>query len=1148
MTTSTSNVPTGDPIVYQRRGFWSLFAASFQEAFNDLSFRTLVTFFVLGLGLSQADRNSLVSLTLALFALPFILFSMMGGYLADRYSKRDVSIALKAVELFSMSLGVLALALGSVPLLLTVVFLISAQSALFGPSKWGLLPELLPEKKMSWGNGLLQFATYISGIVGTVAGGALSEAYQGRTHWGAAILVGTAFLGFLVMFGIRRTPVENPSRQFRLNQVSELMVQLRTIRSDRTLALAVLGNGYFLFLATLLQANILRYGKDVLELGDTQNGYLQAAVAVGIGVGALAAGYLSGNKIELGLVPLGAVGLVVMSATLSQSDLTFFQVAAALVGLGFAGGFFIVPIGALIQYRPEASQRGGVIAAANWLSWAGAFLAAGVDYLLSSVAGFAPSTVFLFGGVLTLAGAVYALILLPAALLRFLLWLLTVTIYRIRVLGRDNIPENGGALLVSNHLSMIDAILVQASSDRTIRFLMDREWYDKPWLKPFVKLLEVIPVSSHSSARDLLHSLREAHDVVAGGGVACIFAEGQITRTGNLLPFRRGFERIMRGPEGTLDAPIIPVHLDNLWGSIFSYERGRFVWKPPRRIPYPVIVSYGQPMAATATPAEVRVRVQELHPDAFQHHREWLQPLHRCFLSTARRHPFRFAMADARVPKLSWFATLLKTIFLGRRLKKVWVGQEKVGILLPPSVGGALVNYAALIAGKVPVNLNYTASNEIVADCARQCNLKTVITSRLFLEKVPMQVPGKTIFLEDLAQNPRITEKLFALLLAFTPARIIERALGSRRPAALDDIATVIFSSGSTGVPKGVVLTQFNLAANLEQASQIIHFLPADRILGVLPFFHSFGFLACLWLPPAVRIGVVFHPNPTEAKAIGELVRKYAVTILMSTPTFLQNYIRRCEPEEFGSLRVVITGAEKLPQRVVEAFEERFGLRPLEGYGCTECAPLVAANTGDIRAPGMRQVGARRGKIGQPVPGMAVRIVDPETGAPVSMGQPGLLLVRGPNVMTGYLGMPEKTAEVLRDGWYSTGDMAFVDEEGFIEITDRLSRFSKIGGEMVPHIKIEETLQALAGITEQVFAVASLPDEKKGERLVVLHTLNDEQITQCVARLADAPALPNLWKPDKRAYYRVEAIPYLGSGKLDLRRIRELARQMTNTN
>ncbi|MBI3934797.1 MAG: AMP-binding protein [Acidobacteria bacterium] len=368
----------------------------------------------------------------------------------------------------------------------------------------------------------------------------------------------------------------------------------------------------------------------------------------------------------------------------------------------------------------------------------------------------------------------------------------------------------------------------------------------------------------------------------------------------------------------------------------------------------------------------------------------------------------------------------------------------------------------------------------------------------------------------------------------------MEKLLGRSRAASLDDLATVIFSSGSTGDPKGVLLTHFNIASNIEQVRQIVLLYPNDCLLGVLPFFHSMGFTVGLWLPALSGIGVVYHPNPVEAKAIGNLVREYSVTLMVATPTFLQTYTRRCAPEDFGSLRFVLAGAEKLPERVARAFEDHFGLRVLEGYGTTECAPVVAANTGDFRGSGFRQVGAKRGKIGHPVPGVAVRIVHPETGARLPPGTPGLLLVRGPNVMQGYLGLPEKTAEVLRDGWYVTGDIAYVDEDGFLEITDRLSRFSKIGGEMVPHVKVEETLQELAGITEQVFAVIGVPDPRKGERLVVLHTLNDERLQECLAKLSGA-ALPNLWKPDPRQFFRIEAMPYLGTGKLDMRKMRDLA-------
>jgi acyl-[acyl-carrier-protein]-phospholipid O-acyltransferase/long-chain-fatty-acid--[acyl-carrier-protein] ligase len=748
--------------------------------------------------------------------------------------------------------------------------------------------------------------------------------------------------------------------------------------------------------------------------------------------------------------------------------------------------------------------------------------------------------VFLVGAALTLGGTIYVLRLLPDSLLRLLLWMLTHTLYRIRLEGRDNIPEKGGALLVSNHLSLIDAVLLMASTDRPIRFLIDREWYQKAWLQPFARVLRLIPVSSEQRPRELLRALREAGDAVRSGELVCIFAEGQITRTGNLLPFRRGYERIMKD----VDAPIIPVHLDNVWGSIFSFERGKLVWKWPRRVPYPVTVSFGVPLPPSAAPPEVRQAVQELHAEAYRHHRTWLLPLHHSFLRTARRHPFRFAMADARVPQLRFGPALLRTLFLARRLKPLWKDQDAVGILLPPSVGGALVNYAARFLGKVPVNLNYTAPAETLASCATQCGLQTVVTSQAFLERVKIDVPGRTLLLEDVATKPRMTEKLLAFVLTLCPTRLLERVLGHRKARSLDERATIIFSSGSTGHPKGVLLTEFNITANIEQMLQVVHLQERDRLLGILPFFHSFGFTVGLWLPAVAGIGVVYHPNPVEAKAIGGLVRQYRVTLLVATPTFLQTYIRRCAPEDFGSLQLVLAGAEKLPERVATAFEDRFGIRVLEGYGCTECAPVVAINISDFRAAGFRQVGTKRGKIGQPLPGITVRIVDPDSGKPVPLGHQGMLLVRGPNVMQGYLGQEKKTTEVLRDGWYTTGDIAFFDEDGFLEITDRLGRFSKIGGEMVPHLKVEEMLQELAGVDEPVFAVTGVPDERKGERLVVLHALSGERLQQCIAQLSTAD-LPNLWKPDPRQFFHVEALPYLGTGKLDLRKVRELAHRLS---
>src|SRR5258705_9198698 len=446
-----------------------------------------------------------------------------------------------------------------------------------------------------------------------------------------------------------------------------------------------------------------------------------------------------------------------------------------------------------------------------------------------------------------------------------------------------------------------------------------------------------------------------------------------------------------------------------------------------------------------------------------------------------------------------------------------------------------------MLQGKVPINLNYTTSNESLASCAKQCELRTVVTSNLCLKKVNIEPPAKVIYVEDLAKKPRLSEKLVALLSAkLLPARLLERSLGFTRKPSLDDTATIIFSSGSTGEPKGVVLSHFNLAANVEQLEQVFHLHKGDSILGILPFFHSFGFTGTLCLPAMAGIAAVFHPSPLDAQAIAALVSKYSISMLLSTPTFLNAYTRRCPPESFGSLRIVMAGAEKLPERVAQAFEDHFGIRPLEGYGCTECSPVVAVNTYDFRAAYFRQVGAKRGTIGHPLPGISIRIVDPDSGEALPVDKPGLLLVRGPNIMVGYLNRPEKTAEVLKDGWYNTGDIATQDEDGFLRITDRLSRFSKIGGEMVPHIKVEEKLQELAGAPEQALVRTAGPDEQKGERLVVLHPLDEPHLEECLEQLGKRD-LPAMWRPRHDQFVRIEKLPYLGTGKLDLRKARELA-------
>src|SRR5258706_13804803 len=519
-----------------------------------------------------------------IFAASFILFSLTGGYLADRFSKRAVTIWTKVFEVGVMLFATAALVGPNLKLALAAIFLVCTQGALFGPSKYGLLPELLPQERLSWGNGVLELGTFLAIIVGSVSGSFLAEAFDGREVYSGALLLGFTIVGLAWSFGISRVPAADPAKRFHLASLIDVWSPMKVIRRDSVLWLAVVGNTYFFFVGGLLQFNIFIYGQDVLHIRSTQGGFLQAALAIGIGLGSFAAGYLSGGKIEYGLVPLGAVGMTVFGFLISAHGLTFVEVMALLGGLGFSGGFFVVPVNALIQHRPEESQKGSVIAFANLLSFVGVLAASGIYYLLTHFFKVSLATFFTWTAFASLAAAAYVVYLLPDSLLRLLLWIATHTLYRIHTKGSENVPARGGAMLCPNHSSMVDGVLMIATTDRPIRFLMFKGSYEHWLVKPFAKIMGVIPIASNQGARELIHSLRAATDALKNGELLCIFPEGQMTRIVQMLPFRRGQEPVMTGVE----APISPVHIDGVLGSIFSFAGGKFLWKFPRKIPYPV--------------------------------------------------------------------------------------------------------------------------------------------------------------------------------------------------------------------------------------------------------------------------------------------------------------------------------------------------------------------------------------------------------------------------------------------------------------------------------------------------------------------------------------------------------------------------------
>ena len=1120
----------------QSGGFQAFLWTQFASALNDNIYETVIALIAADLALSSGGGAGRLSATNALFMLPFFLFSGYAGHAADAFSKRSVLIVTKAFEVAVMLLGFVAFLSGSIDFMLGVVFLMALRSTFFSPAKYGIVPEMTAPRDLSRANGLLEMSTLVAIIAGTALGSSMLQSWKATPERIGLLLTVIAAAGTLASFRIPKVPAEAPGAPFRLNPYAEIVTGLKHLYRIKPLWLTVLGISYFWFLGALLRMDVVLLGKEMMGLDDRWSGILMAFSGIGIGIGSIVAGRLSGDKVELGLVPLGSIGMGIFAAALAYSSGSFAAAAVMLGLLGFSTGLFIVPLNAYLQHRSGDEEKGRLIATNNFLNMAGAMLASAMVYWLHDSVKLKPDSIILVLGLCTLAGTIYSLLILPDFLIRFCFWLLTHTVYRIRIVGQENVPFRGPALLVANHMSMVDGFLVGACVQRFIRFMIYRPYYELKAFHWLFQRMSAIPVAA-GSRRDVVESIRRAQDELKAGHVVCIFAEGAISRTGNLLPFKRGLERIVSG----LDVPIIPVHLDRLWGSVFSYSKGRFFFKWPERIPYPVTVSFGKPVPSTTQAHEVREAIMELGSDAVAYRRTRRDLLHLRFIARAKRRWFRQALADSSGARLTSGQALIGAMLLARRLRRHCHPEEKmIGVLLPASVAGALANVAVLLAGRIPVNLNFTVGRESMDSAIGQCEIRTILTARTFLAKAKLDEREGMVFMEALSKSFRPAEKALAALQAFLlPTRALQRRYNRERRAP-GDLATIIFSSGSTGEPKGVMLSHHNVLSNIEALAQVFWVTPADRFLGVLPFFHSFGFTCTLWFPLAEGFGVAYHPNPMDAKGVGEMVFKHKATFLMSTPTFYSAYVRRCTKEEFASLRFAMVGGEKLRETIARQFLEKYGLDLCEGYGATEMSPVVSANMLNVADGSERQTGFKPGTVGHPVPGVVAKVVDPATGAPCHPNEQGLLLVKGPNRMQGYLNQPEKTAQVLRDGWYDTGDIASMDDEGFITITDRLSRFSKIGGEMVPHIKVEEAINEILG--EYASCVTAVPDEAKGERLVVLYTKNDVSAAELWQMLSETQ-LPKLWIPKQENIYAVDALPTLGTGKLDVRKAKEIARE-----
>ncbi len=1142
--------------------FLGLLLTQLLTAVNDNAFRWLV----IGVGkqiLEQTGAEEDVALVLtagtACFVLPYLVLAAPAGYLADRFSKRSVIVACKVAEIAIMALGIVAIMIGNLWFLFFVVAMMGMQSALFSPAKLGSIPELLRTEKISAANGLFGLTTVIATVVGMVVGNVLSDQIREDTAVGtmqsAVTLIGVAVVGLLFSLLITRLVAANPARTFPWNALPQMVRDFRILASSRPLLRVALGIMFFWSVGALAQLNIDAFAFESGATKQSHNVPLLLSLVAGVGVGSVLAAVWSGGRVELGILPLGAAGIALAAMLLFTVPVDVFSpgtpwsfnliyAGVLLFALGISAGLFDVPLAAYMQHRSPPESRGSVLASSNFITFSGILCTAVLFSVLRAPSSggeplFSSRQIYLVCGLFTIPVFIYIVWLIPQASIRFVVWLISKTVYRIRVHGHDNLPERGGALLVANHVSWLDGILMLLTSSRPVRVVAFAGNFTNPWVKRLAKLFGAIMITPRPKA--IVAALKTAGEALRNGELVCIFPEGGITRTGQLQAFRPGLMKILEGTQ----VPVVPVYLDELWGSIFSFERGKFFWKRPKKWPYPISIHFGHPVVDPEDVHQVRRAVQDLGATAVAKRTGQMTGLAQLFVRTCKKRKRGSKIADSTGNELTGGGLLMRSMILRRLLlRSVLADDERfVGLLLPPSVGGVVANMAVALDRRVAVNLNYTVTTEVINTCIAQAGIKHVLTSRKFMEKVKLEPDAEMVYLEDFRNKPTMGDKLNCALGAYlVPAGLLERILGLRGVEP-DDLATLVFTSGSTGQPKGVMLTEANIGTNVEVIEQVIRLRRDDVLVGILPFFHSFGFTVTLWAVMTIDLKGIYHFSPLDGKQIGKLCKNHGGTVLVVTPTFLRTYIRRCSQDELASLDVVVTGAEKLPREIADAFEEKFGTRPIEGYGTTELSPLVSVNIPPSRSMDDAQVGCREGTVGRPAPGISAKITDLDTGDELSTGQPGMLWIKGPNVMKGYLGRKDLTAEVIKDGWYMTGDVALLDEDGFIQITGRQSRFSKIGGEMVPHINVEEALAKAIGLDDEGgirVAVTAVPDEKKGERLIVLHTEIDKTPAELRKALANE-GMPNIYIPSEDSFHQVDEVPVLGTGKLDLRGIKKAA-------
>ncbi len=1137
-----------------RASLTALLIAQAQVTFNDCAAKLMLISLAQQLTKTEGwDAKWVAAVIGSLLALPYILFGPVCGWLSDRFSKRTVINAALIIQLLVMALLIATLGLKSFQAAVAVFFLLSLQTAILAPAKRGIILEYVGPEQLSRWVGYMEMLNITAILVGSFAGGLLFSHWLGAgvDQWQAArntawVLAGLSAGAWAVFQLAHKTPAQSTER-FQWSLWVRHFTDVAEVWRNRPLWRATMGICFFYGVGSYVSALIPQVAF-ALENGGVRTGAVQGTMLLMVGIGTmfgtLSAGLFSRRGIELGLAPIGGAILAAVLLALAFAAPGTAWFTAGLIIAGFASGLFLVPLYAYVQQHAGDHRRGRILAGVSLLD-SGVGLGANLLYgVIAGDSGFAwslPAQFFLLAAA-TLAMVGYGLFHLPYQTVCTVMRVVGRLFYRVKVRGLEHIPA-GGAVVICNHLSYIDAVVLQVASPRPLRFVAFAGLARSPFMRFLFRALGVIPIAPGK----LTKGIRVATAAIKRGELVCVFPEGAISRTGQLMELKRGFGLIA----DLAQAPVVPVVIDGLWGSIYSFAGNRYLWKSPRLMPTSVSVVFGAPLLpGRANPETARRALLDLGYEAFQERPVLRRHLAREVVRSLAKRPWHVAGVDRSVGRtvLTSAQLLAAAAAFSRHLRKQ-VGEQRVGVVLPPGAGALIANLAITCAGKTPVNLNFSVGRPAIEASLRLGEIKTVITANAMRAKLPnFPFPEHTIDLKSEMDAMGGKRAILPWLIAawVLPNQWVADLLGVPRKGDNDE-AALLFTSGSSGEPKGVVLSHRNILANCTQISSLSILPGSATMLACLPVFHSFGFTVTCWYPLLRGCHMVTLPSPLDTRKIVEAIQEEKATVMVGAPTFMRPFLKKATREELRSLKIVVTGAEKLSTELYDAFLANFGIEILQGYGLTETTPASNINQHHpaiTTATADSQLGKKTGAVGRLMPGMTARITDPETGAEISLNSTGMVWLRGPNVFAGYLKDPEKTSAALKDGWFSTGDLGRFDDDGFLYIEGRLSRFSKIGGEMVPHSTVEQKLIEAFGWDQNdgsTIVITGIPDEVKGEALVLL-TTHEIAVDQLRAKLLET-GMPNLWIP--KVLRKVDKIPMLGTGKIDLKACRLLAIELT---